>query len=70
MKTREDELRELREKEEKSQKWVYGIMVVCLVLTFLFMIFDARGDDTTTIVKPDGKIVTCIDDGSGIIYCY
>ena len=68
MKTREDEIKEMQEREEKCQKWVYGTMVVCLVLMFLFMIFDSKAD-TTTIIMPDGSIIQCSTDSTGIVVC-
>ena len=68
MKTRQEEIKEMQEREEKCQKWVYGIMVVCLVLMFLFMVFDSKADQTT-IMMPDGTIMTCYDDGTGVVTC-
>jgi len=66
MKTREEEIKEMQEKEEKAQKWVYGIMVVCLILMFVFMIFDSRAE---TIIMPDGTIIQCTTDSTGITVC-
>lgn len=70
MKTREEELKELREQEERSQKWVYGIMAVCLALTFLFMILDARANGVDDfIVIEDDKIKRCFVDYMGNVIC-
>lgn len=66
MKTREDEIKEMQEREEKAQKWVYGIMVVCLILVFVIMIHDSMAE---TIIMPDGTIIQCTTDSTGITVC-
>jgi len=66
MKDRRQEIKEYQEREEKVQAWVYGIMVVCILLTFVFMICDAMAN---VIILPDGTIMTCTTDEQGITQC-
>ena len=40
MKTRQEEIKEMQEQEERCQKWVYGVMLVCILLVVVFMILD------------------------------
>jgi hypothetical protein len=43
-----------------------GFLIV--VIATIFMVFDSYAE-TTTIVMPDGSILTCSSDSTGVVVC-
>ena len=45
-----------------------NIAFVGIIVVTLFMMYDSMAD-TTTIIMPDGSILTCESDSTGIVVC-
>jgi len=45
-----------------------NIAFVLIIIVTLFMMYDSMAD-TTTIIMPDGSIIQCSTDSTGIVVC-
>lgn len=54
----------MQQSMEKKMKKIITLLLFCLITTVY-----ADSGDSTTIITPDGKIVTCIQTGT-LITCF
>jgi hypothetical protein len=45
-----------------------NVAFVAIIIVTLFMVYDSMAE-TTTIIMPDGSILTCSTDSTGIVVC-
>ena len=45
-----------------------NIAFVLIIIVTLCMVYDSKAD-TTTIIMPDGSIIQCSTDSTGIVVC-